>query len=495
MSQRHALPAVLWNDFTASLDTRLRRVTFWLLMACALALRLVYLGQDIRFDEGWTYVNYATRSFGDIMTSYGCTNNHILHTLLVAAVTKVFGGSPEVIRLPALFFGLLMLPLVHVVAAKIYGRNAAFVATALTAASSCLIEYSANGRGYTMLVDLTLLSLYAALLLKRDNRLSLWLTFGLLGALGFFVSPIMLYGFGSVALYLFVSILAGDVAAPRRRTIPRLALACGFGALLTAAFYASGFACSTVMNQSHLQPLPWARLWVGYLHPYHASLILWTRDMPVPVAAVLVALCAVSVALHRRLAGDRVPVAVCGLVWPVIVGVFYHVVPITRSLLYALPLCLVALSGTVPLLGRLLPSSGAMARLSCLLSLAVTLGLGGCVLARDSITTSEQTGLGLGAREAAAYIAANYAMTDGMAFSVPAVGPIEYYLYRDDVPYRWLKGKARKTMWVVCNTVEGEDPPVAALREYGIDCPFSILDSRTFRMVQVYRVRLDCPAP
>src|SRR4051812_31711660 len=76
------------------------------LVVIGVLLRLPYLDVLMRYDESYTYNEYATRSLYDAVSLYTFPNNHLFHTLLVHIAVRLFGDSPPVVRLPALLAGL-----------------------------------------------------------------------------------------------------------------------------------------------------------------------------------------------------------------------------------------------------------------------------------------------------------------------------------------------------------------------------------------------------
>lgn len=484
-------PLCLTSRLRQHVSDKATLYTLCCIVAIGIIVRLFYISQPMRYDESDTYVNFATLSFIDIFRSFASTNNHILHTLCVAVVTKLGGAAPEIIRIPAFVFGVLMIPLVFLLASEVYDTNAGLVAAALTAASSCLVEYSTNARGYTLLLDLTLVALLYAHRLRREDIRSLWLALGVVGALGFLTSPIMLYPFGTVALFLLLSILVGDVGYARRQGLAHLALACGLGAVLTVLFYLPALLSSPVFDQPHLQPMAVQTLYARFLDPFFVSGYLWTRDMPPVAIGVFVVAFAASLALHWKISRHKVPVVACVLLWVFITTVFYHVVPLTRVLLFALPICIVSVSSLLVLAARRARSGLALKRASSAVAVAVTLLLSYNVLAHDTIPFSSQTGIMRGAEGAARYIAANYHLNDGLVFAQNTYGEMQYYLFVNDVPFRLLTDKPAETLWVVCNNnkeyAETLDATLAAKK---ISAPYTILETRTFEMATVYKVAL-----
>jgi hypothetical protein len=73
-----------------------------------LVLRVLVINRPIAYDEAYTFINFASRPFKHILADYSAPNNHILHTILVGIVYRLFGEEPWVPRLPAFIAGALM---------------------------------------------------------------------------------------------------------------------------------------------------------------------------------------------------------------------------------------------------------------------------------------------------------------------------------------------------------------------------------------------------
>ena len=74
----------------------------------------------------------------------------------------MFGNEVWAIRLPALVAGIALVPATFAFARVLYGRAAGLLAAAFVAASSTLVEYSTNARGYTLVALATVLVFIAA---------------------------------------------------------------------------------------------------------------------------------------------------------------------------------------------------------------------------------------------------------------------------------------------------------------------------------------------
>lgn len=111
---------------------------------------LIFLDRPMRLDESNTFISYASKSLDYAFSNYDTPNNHLLNTGLMHVVYNLFGNYPPVLRLPAFLAGVLLIPAVYFTGKKLYDDRTALIAAALTSVWMTLIDYSVNGRGYTL---------------------------------------------------------------------------------------------------------------------------------------------------------------------------------------------------------------------------------------------------------------------------------------------------------------------------------------------------------
>ena len=175
--------------------TELKRLTdnrAALLSALALAalvvvggvLRVVFAGQDLFADELATYWIVKSNSLPDAIEAVGTTAeiSPPLSFILTWLTTPISARlnidlAPELIRLPALIAGIATIPLVYAVGIRTVGRGAALLAAALTTLSPFMILYSAEARGYGVMMALILLSTLTLLLAVDRERGGWWVAY------------------------------------------------------------------------------------------------------------------------------------------------------------------------------------------------------------------------------------------------------------------------------------------------------------------------------
>src|SRR4051812_920131 len=127
------------------------------LMVVGVGLRLVVGHQDLFGDELSTRWIIAGHGFGGVISTVH-TDAEITPPLYFALawLSTRISFSPELLRAPSLIAGALTIPLVYGIGVRTVGRRAALVAAALTTLSPFLVYYSAEARGYALMVALLL---------------------------------------------------------------------------------------------------------------------------------------------------------------------------------------------------------------------------------------------------------------------------------------------------------------------------------------------------
>ena len=168
-------------------------VPLLLVLAIATVIRFYRLDAGLWIDEIMTYVNYANQPFGVLVSTYDTQNHHILYSLFTHASFLIFGEGAWSLRLPAVLFGIGSIFALYVFAREFVTRREAVLSAALLALSYHHVWFSQNARGYTTLLFFSLLSSWFLVRALREGRLSLWLWFAAMAALGVYVHMTMLF--------------------------------------------------------------------------------------------------------------------------------------------------------------------------------------------------------------------------------------------------------------------------------------------------------------
>ena len=311
---------------------RTERALTAIVMVAGAALAARNLGLPFRYDEAFTVNAFASRSFFTALTHYDAPNNHVLHTLLVAAAHALGGWNPVVLRLPALLAGCLTLPAVWWFARLEYGRPAAAYGAALVATSPLLLEYAANARGYSLLLLLfVLLLLCARAILGRPDSRALWALYVVLIALGVLTIPVFVFPAAAVVVWMLLVRWRESGAGALPSLLAGMAVWTPAALLLALVLYAPALAVSgfdAVFDNAWVQAMPRGE-WAGRVLP--DVVVRWSHwHAATPDWAQAALLAAIVVGVTRRPPGGRrgrgwifAAAAVLGtlavmLVWPVL---------------------------------------------------------------------------------------------------------------------------------------------------------------------------------
>jgi dolichyl-phosphate-mannose-protein mannosyltransferase len=429
-----------WWSATRSSAVRLRTwsrteptvclVALGVTIVSAVVVRVAFLDVPLRYDEATTYDNYVSKPLYVALANYSSPNNHLLNTFLAKVAVTAFGNSEWALRTPALLAGLALIPVTFAFARNQYGESAALFAAALVAASSTLVEYSTNARGYTLVALFTLIAFLAAAHALEHDSLAAWALLAAACALGLYAVPIMLYPAGGVFLWLLLSHLA------RRRPLApflRRLLWCGLATVvLTLLLYAPVFAASgvrSVTSNEFVKPHSWDTFFDRLPGHLWDTVGTWRRDLPVVVAVALAGGVVASLVLTRRVSRYRIPPLLAITVWTVPVLILQRVVPFTRVWLFFVPLVLAAAAGFY---GWLLDRSSYGTRLAAGVAIVIAVGGSWQVIDANSVRESRETGALLDARPVSRYLAQEIRPSD----RILATGSdtiLEYYLGRNGI--------------------------------------------------------------
>jgi len=323
-----------WSLHELSARDRLHYGALALIVVAGAFLRFAYLGEPMRFDESYSFLNYALAPVRDVTLSYNLPNNHVFNTVLMHFSFYKLGNHIWALRLPALLAGLAAPLAGYWAGRELYHRDAALWAAALIAVSSPLVDFSVNARGYELGVLFVLLALALGALVVRTT--SPWPVRGFVvcAVLGAWSVPTTGYGLVIVAIWMAGAAVLRRGLAWRR--IARVAGALALGAMLAYLLY------WPLMGQSgwtYVGPLPRTRLAVQGLAD--AIWHVWWRTTSHPLDWFVAAGAVASLVLHRRLARESMPLALAWVLGIGLIVFFGKIGPFPRSWVAVLPLFLV----------------------------------------------------------------------------------------------------------------------------------------------------------
>ena len=410
---------------------RVDHVVLALLVAGAAALRLLYLGQPMRNDEAYSYLYFALPSLRTAVSDYTLPNNHVFHTVLVWAATRLFGTSPEAIRLPVLIAGVLAVPSAWLAARSLADRRAGLFAAAAVAALPALALYSTNARGYMLIGLATLLLVWLGVRLLDAERLWQWAAIVIIGALGMWTAPVMLYPLGAVSLWLLVEHVRTQGARGAAPFAVRLAVAMALIAALTALLYlpviVHAGAASLTQNR-FVKPLTlpaMAGQAESFLRGMRELIGLGLSRIEVVLALVVASLGIAAPGEHRA---RRVTLALTTAIWCSALVLITRRPPPPRVLLFLAPLlCLYLGIGLSWLVARAKLDRPPVSAFAALLLFAV---IAVQVVRTRAVLESEETDwIGIRDARAVAELVAAGRGDERIVINRSSGPPVDYYLY------------------------------------------------------------------
>lgn len=237
------------------------------IVVLAAGLRFWRLGSDLWGDEINAFVYYAGRPAWQVISTYLDSGNHVLNTLLVNTSTALFGQQEWAIRLPAVVFGIVTIPVMYWIGSLILPRQGALGAALLLAVSYHHIFFSQNARGYSAYLFFALLS--SGLLVRglQEDRPWIWALYGL--AMFFDVASV-LNGAYVLGAHIIVVIVALVLVMRRSRRLPasllkRLIMVFGGVGLLTFQLYATMWPQAAFLERAWRSPASGYRPFSGEL--------------------------------------------------------------------------------------------------------------------------------------------------------------------------------------------------------------------------------------
>ena len=320
------------------------RLVVCLITAVAFLCRLAALGQPMRYDESITWAYFVGRPWSTIISSYQFPNNHVLHSLLAKLAVSAVPFAPWALRLPAFLAGAAIVPLTWAVGRRFADRGTALLGAALTAASTTLVLYSTNARGYSIVVMLFLVMLLVADGIRRGRARRGWVMLTLLAAAGLYTIPVMLYPMGVVSLWLVLD--SRRMPSPERwRRIGAVALSAAGAVMLAALLYLPiirSAGLSALIGNKFVAPSSWIQFALELPKFFAETLGTWSAPLPWWSALVLPVLALLGL---RRISPSEAPsLALAAFVWCGVLLVATHRVPFVRVWLFLLPLFLLAVA-------------------------------------------------------------------------------------------------------------------------------------------------------
>ena len=278
------------------------------------ALRIDVATQDFFGDELSSYWIISKHGLGDVLsTIHSDAEISPPLSFLAGWLASKASLDPEVVRLPSLIAGVATIPLVYLVGKRTVGRGPAAVAATVTALAPFMVYYSAEARGYALMMAFVTLSTLAMLVAVDEGRMRWWVVYGV-------ASCAAVYTHYSCVLVLgaqFVWLLWAHPEARRPALIANVAAAVLYLPWITG-FLADLDSPTTDILEA-LQPFDGYHARLALTHwsfGYPYSTVAPLRDLPGDVGLVLLALGTLvalgGVAVTRLRGRERPPLPMPG---------------------------------------------------------------------------------------------------------------------------------------------------------------------------------------
>ncbi|MBI4682702.1 MAG: glycosyltransferase family 39 protein [Nitrospirae bacterium] len=333
-------------------EDKIHTYTFILLILLAISVRIFYLFKPIGPDETNIFESRIYHSLGlqgliNLFTGYQLASDHMFNTVLSYLTFKLLGSEQSMwtYRLPALIAGILLVPATYIVVRIFYNKHSALLASGMVAASSYLIRYSTESRGYSFMCLFFFLILALGAYLKENNKIAGWHLFAILSALGFYTIPIMLYPYGIVITWLTLSTIVKDIHDNRSYFIKNIFISIVITVILTSLLYSPivffGYGFKVFYYYSAMSPATFGEYINNFWDRHELIWNIWNKDIPDIILYLLVAGFFISVFFHKKLSVHRFNIALAACIWLIPVMLFSRVVSLEhRHLIFIFPLFL-----------------------------------------------------------------------------------------------------------------------------------------------------------
>jgi mannosyltransferase len=188
-----------------------------LILLVGFGLRLVNLGgRTLWYDESFA-VLFARTGLSQMLygtltpVAGGAADIHpLLYYTVLNGWMRIFGQSPEMVRLFSVLIGVLTIAVVYRLAADVFDWRVGLTAALITALAPFHIQYSQETRMYALLALLLLLATWCYWRAWQGRGRLWWIGFGLLAALAMYTQQL-------AAFYLAALGLTGLIARRDRR--------------------------------------------------------------------------------------------------------------------------------------------------------------------------------------------------------------------------------------------------------------------------------------
>ena len=316
-------------------------IILMLIVVLGTFFRYAYLWRPMGHDEAYTFMAFASRGLGVVITDYHLPNNHIFHTVLVNLFYQFLGDSPAVIRLAAFIAGILIIPASYLIAKIFYDWKIGLIAASIIAALPVMVDYSTTARGYTLITLFALILVVLAAYVKGSQNLTAWFMLVVFSCLGLYTNPTMIYPIGMTFTWLVLSGLINDIDASYGKKFYLYLSLSAIGIIILTGFlylpivYTSGL--QSVVGNDVIESLSWADFTQSVLPRINNTWREWNRALHPIISWIAIIGLVASFIVPRLPRNRRVPLILAGILWIAAALVVQRVAPWPRIWIFLLP--------------------------------------------------------------------------------------------------------------------------------------------------------------
>src|SRR5262249_40523180 len=305
--------------------------TILILFAIGVFLRVWHVNRAVRYDEAWSYLEFASKPLVLGLSNYRAPNNHLLNTLLVHFSTRVLGNSVFGIRFPALAAGCFVIIVSWFVTRVLYGRLAGMLAAGCIAALPTFIEFSVNARGYALQWLSILGMIWLGYVVQAKPSLKIgWLAFVLVAVLGVYSIPTTLLPIAGVFAWMLLSVFVDGTRDDFRAISKNLVFAGLAITMMSALLYVPPLIVRGVGAVMAKDVADWEEpeFVEGLKNLARCAHLHWTEGVPRAILWILFSGFAIGLLFHRKISENRMsrnPVTIALALWiPAAIFVWAH---------------------------------------------------------------------------------------------------------------------------------------------------------------------------
>jgi hypothetical protein len=450
----------------------------WLTMALVIgvAIRGYYLAQPMRYDEAYTFLNFADTYFSRVFF-YPLPNNHVFHTLLVKLSTLIWSPHPVTIRLPAFVAGIGLIPLTFYLCR--YLKISGILATIGVAVCPYLVLYSTNARGFTILMFLTVLMILIGIQIAEDITLRKITLFAIAASFGMFTMPSMMMAISGILFWLTcLLVIRGNSI---RESLVNFLIPCSLLiVLITTLLYIPVIIVSdgieSIVANDFVKSQPIHEFVSQVLPHLQQVYIYFTRDIPKAALLALFVLSVIGILASIKNRDWKLLLLLPGvLLGSALVFGLRHRIPFVRTWIYTIPLFLILADAGFSALLNVASDKIQFLMKQIVLIFGIVMAVS--LTSKNVIAHYPDTGVFPEAPIAAQFLQSHLIAHDLVTVPFPLDWSLYFYLWYYDAPkYNTQEDSRARNEFIV---VKNEEPPS------GVDSSAQKVFS--FRDIEIYQ--------